>query len=67
MTLENILNAPPPVFGAIALLFAAFLSGLTVVMSALVNARSARQIAKESFRRQLLVTNLGPFTRNLDD
>ena len=65
MLLEELLKLPGGLIGASAVL-AAIISGLTVLLGALVNARTARAIAKDTFRRQLLYDNVKPFLERLN-
>ena len=65
MLLEELLKLPGGLIGASAVL-AAIISGLTVLLGALVNARTARAVAKDTFRRQLLYDNVKPFLERLN-
>ncbi len=56
---------PGGLIGAGAVL-AALISGLTVLLGALVNAKTARAVAKDTFRRQLLYDNVKPFLERLN-
>jgi hypothetical protein len=67
VTLQDILNLPAPVIGALAVLCAAAFSAVMVMLTALVNTRSARRIARDNFRRELLSKNLKPFVEKLDE
>src|SRR5438132_577703 len=67
MTLEEFFKQPAPVVGAVAALLVALISALTVIVGALVNARSAKIVARDTFRRELLFENLKPFLKRLNE
>lgn len=65
MLLEELLKLPGGLIGAGAVL-AAVISALTVLLGAFVKARTARAVAKDTFRRQLLYDNVKPFLERLN-
>jgi hypothetical protein len=66
MTIGEFLNLPAGVLTAVATLLAALIAALTVILSAAINARTARTVARDSFRRQMAYDKLKPFLDRLD-
>lgn len=66
MTIADLQQFPAGVAAAVATLVAALVAAMTVILSAAIGARTAKVVARDNFRRQVLFENLKPFLVRLD-
>jgi hypothetical protein len=65
VTIRELLEIAP-ILAAVATVLAALVAAFTLFATAVVNARTARVVERDKFRRQIMLENVRPFLVRLD-